>query len=93
VAVLPSGTRIDLDGPILELARAEAGGAGIEYVQADVLTHPFRPSPSAWSRPSRAAPHRQRAAGLERMRELLRPGRGTRLHVAAVRGLSGEAAA
>jgi SAM-dependent methyltransferase len=73
-AVMPSVTGIDIDGPSIELARAESDGAGIEYVQADVLTHPFEPESFDLVASIAVLHHMDTAAGLARMRELLRPG-------------------
>jgi SAM-dependent methyltransferase len=70
-AVVPSVTGIDLHGPTLELARSRAGG---EYVQGDVLTHPFEPESFDVVASIAALHHMDTAAGLARMRDLLRPG-------------------
>jgi 2-polyprenyl-3-methyl-5-hydroxy-6-metoxy-1,4-benzoquinol methylase len=72
--VVPSVTGIDLHGPTLELARSRAGGAGIAYVQGDFLTHPFDPGSFDVVASIAALHHVDTAAGLERMRDLLRPG-------------------
>jgi SAM-dependent methyltransferase len=73
-AVVPSVTGIDRDGPIIEVARNRAGGAGIRYVQANVLTHPFEPESFDVVASIAALHHMDTAAGLERMRDLVRPG-------------------
>jgi ubiquinone/menaquinone biosynthesis C-methylase UbiE len=73
-AVVPSVTGIDLDGPSLERARAKEDGAGVEYVQADVLTHPFEPESFDLIASIAALHHMDTPAGLARMRKLLRPG-------------------
>ena len=73
-AVVPSVTGIDLDEPTLELARRRNNGAGIEYVRGDVLTHPFEPASFDVVASIAALHHMDTTAGLERMRDLLRPG-------------------
>jgi SAM-dependent methyltransferase len=73
-SVVPSVVGIDRDGPTLERARAENGGPGIEYVQANVLTHPFEPASFDVVASVAVLHHMDTAAGLERMRDLLRPG-------------------
>jgi SAM-dependent methyltransferase len=72
--VVPAVTGIDPHGPTLELARGRSGGAGIEYVQGDVLTHPFVPESFDVVASIAALHHMDTAAGLTRMRDLLRPG-------------------
>jgi SAM-dependent methyltransferase len=71
---VPSVTGIDLDEPSIELARRQADGAGIEYVQADFLTHPFAPASFDLITSVAVLHHMDTAAALTRMRELLRPG-------------------
>lgn len=73
-AVVPSVTGIDPDGPSIELARSHGGGDGIGYVQADVLTHPFERASFDLVASIAALHHMDTTAGLERMRDLLRPG-------------------
>jgi SAM-dependent methyltransferase len=73
-SVVPQVTGIDLDGPSLERARTQNGGAGIEYVQADVLAHPLETASIDLIASIAVLHHMDTAAGLERMRELLRPG-------------------
>jgi SAM-dependent methyltransferase len=73
-AVVPSVTGIDRDTPSLERARAQSNGSGIEYVQADVLTHSFEPVSFDLVASIAVLHHMDTAAGLERMRDLLRPG-------------------
>jgi SAM-dependent methyltransferase len=73
-AVVPSVTGIDPDGPSIELARTLSNGAGIGYVHADVLAHPFDPGSFDMVASIAALHHMDTAAGLSRMRELLRPG-------------------
>jgi ubiquinone/menaquinone biosynthesis C-methylase UbiE len=73
-AVVPSVTGIDVHGPTLERARSRAGGGGIEYVQGDVLTHPFEPESFDVVASIAVLHHMDTAAGLARMRNLLRPG-------------------
>lgn len=67
-------TAIDLDTPSIELARRSDPAAEIDYIVGDVLTYPFAPA-SFDAIVSVAALHHMNAkTGLERMRELLRPG-------------------
>ena len=73
-SVVPSVVGIDRDGPTLERARAENGGPGIEYVQANVLTHPFEPASFDVVASVAALHHMDTATGLARMGDLLRPG-------------------
>jgi ubiquinone/menaquinone biosynthesis C-methylase UbiE len=73
-AVVPSVTGIDVHEPTLELARRTNNGAGIEYVHGDVLTHPFEPESFDVVASIAALHHMDTAAGLGRMRDLLRPG-------------------
>jgi SAM-dependent methyltransferase len=73
-SVVPSVVGIDRDGPTLERARAENGGPGIEFVQANVLTHPFEPASFDVVASVAALHHMDTATGLARMRDLLRPG-------------------
>ena len=82
-AVVPSVSGIDLDGPSIERARADAGG--VEYVQGDFLTHPFEAESFDVIVSVAALHHMDAAAGLDRVRTLLRPG-----GVLALVGLAGD---
>ncbi|WP_345602964.1 class I SAM-dependent methyltransferase [Pseudonocardia adelaidensis] len=73
-AVVPSVIGIDRDRPVLERAKSHARGPGIEYLQANILTHPFEPESFDVVASIAALHHMDTAAGLERMRDLLRPG-------------------
>jgi SAM-dependent methyltransferase len=73
-AVVPSVIGIDRDGPILQRARTHAGGPGIEYLQGNVLTHPFEPESFDMVASIATLHHMDTATGLSRMRDLLRPG-------------------
>ncbi len=72
-AVVPRVTAIDLDEPSIDLARQQPS-AGIEYLLGDVLTYPFEPASFDLIGSVAALHHMGTATGLERMRELLRPG-------------------
>lgn len=73
-STVPSVIGIDLDERSIELARAQADGTGIEYLQADFLTHPFTPGSFDLITSVAVLHHMDTAAALTRMRELLRPG-------------------
>jgi SAM-dependent methyltransferase len=70
-AVVPSVTGIDLDGPSIERARADPGG--VDYVHGDFLTHPFEAESFDVIVSVAALHHMDAAAGLDRIRTLLRP--------------------
>jgi len=72
-AVVPSVTGIDLDAPSLVLARARSDG-GIEYVEGDVLTHPFATASFDLITSVAVLHHMDTPTALRRMRELLHPG-------------------
>lgn len=65
---------IDLDAPSLALARSTPGPPDVEYVEGDFLTHPFEPGSFDAVLSVAALHHVDAAAGLARMRELVRPG-------------------
>lgn len=67
-------TAIDLDAPSIELARRSDPAADVDYVVGDVLTYPFAPGSFDVIVSVAALHHMNAEAGLERMRELLRPG-------------------
>jgi 2-polyprenyl-3-methyl-5-hydroxy-6-metoxy-1,4-benzoquinol methylase len=71
--VSASVTAIDLDGASLEVARRQPS-PGVDYVHGDVLTYPFKQASFDFVASVAALHHMGSAAGLERMRELLRPG-------------------
>ncbi|NUR91313.1 MAG: class I SAM-dependent methyltransferase, partial [Nonomuraea sp.] len=70
--VVPHVTGIDLDEPSIALAREQPGDVG--YVLGDFLTHPFEPGSFDVVASVATLHHVDAAAGLARMRELLRPG-------------------
>jgi SAM-dependent methyltransferase len=72
-ALVPQVQAIDLDEPSIALAR-QHGGAGIEYICGDVLTHDFEPASFGFITCVAALHHMDAAAGLSRMRQLLQPG-------------------
>ncbi len=67
-------TAIDLDAPSLEIARREAPAPNLEYVLGDFLTHPFEPASFDAVVSVALLHHVDAERGLERMKELLRPG-------------------
>lgn len=67
-------TAIDLDAPTIELARQHADADNMDYVIGDFLTHTFKPASFEAIVSVAALHHVDTAVGLERMRELLRPG-------------------
>ncbi|MEV4890701.1 class I SAM-dependent methyltransferase [Nonomuraea sp. NPDC055795] len=69
---VPRVTGIDLDAPSVELAREQPGE--IDYIVGDFLTHPFEPASFDVIASVATLHHMDAAAGLARMRELLRPG-------------------
>ena len=73
-SVMPEICAIDADGPSIDAARRHDGGTGIEYVHADFLGHEFAPASFDLISSVAALHHMDAAAGLQRMRELLRPG-------------------
>ena len=68
---VPRVTGIDLDEPSLEQARERSDD--IDYVLGDFLTHPFEPEFDVVASVA-TLHHVDAAAGLARMRDLLRPG-------------------
>lgn len=70
---VPQVTGIDLDAPSLDQARAHPGD-GVDYVLGDFLTHPFEPASFDVIASVATLHHMDAAAGLARMRDLLRPG-------------------
>jgi SAM-dependent methyltransferase len=71
-ARIPCVTGIDRHAPSLERARSEGGD--VEYVLGDVLAHPFETASFDFVASVAALHHMDTATGLERMRDLLRPG-------------------
>ncbi|GAB4583628.1 class I SAM-dependent methyltransferase [Nocardia sp. IFM 10818] len=67
-------TGIDLDEPGIEQARKQSPGGEIEYVCGDFLSYPFQPESFDGIVSVATLHHMAAAAGLKRMRELLRPG-------------------
>jgi 2-polyprenyl-3-methyl-5-hydroxy-6-metoxy-1,4-benzoquinol methylase len=72
--VVPHVSAIDLHQPSIQLARQQDGGAGIDYVAGDFLTHPFEPDSFDLITSVAALHHMDARAALARMRDLLRPG-------------------
>lgn len=70
--LVPHVTGLDPDEPSIEQARRQPGD--VEYVVGDVLTHPFAPGSFDVVACVATLHHMDAAAGLRRMRELLRPG-------------------
>ena len=72
--IIPEVVGLDLHEPSLDLARAQSGGDGITYVLGDVLDHPFEPASFDVVASIAALHHMDAVAGLEAMRDLVRPG-------------------
>lgn len=70
--VVPRVTGIDLHAPSIEEARGYPDDVG--YIVGDFLTHPFEPAAFDVVTSMATLHHMDAAAGLTRMRELLRPG-------------------
>ena len=64
---------IDTDTPSIDAARRHAAGANVEYVLGDVLRHPFERESFDAVVSVAALHHMDAVAGLERMRDLVRP--------------------
>lgn len=73
-AVVPQVVGLDLDRPSLDLARSHPGSDGTGYVLGDVLANPFEPASFDVVASIATLHHMDATAGLEAMRELLRPG-------------------
>jgi SAM-dependent methyltransferase len=71
---VPRVTAIDQDERCIELARELDGGAGVEHVLGDFLTHPLTPGGFDFVVSVAALHHMDEEVALERMRELLAPG-------------------
>lgn len=69
---VPHVTGIDLDEPSIGQAREQSDD--VEYVLGDFLTHPFEPASFDVVASVATLHHMDAAAGLARMRDLLRPG-------------------
>ncbi|MEU5869846.1 class I SAM-dependent methyltransferase [Nonomuraea sp. NPDC047529] len=69
---VPSVTAIDLDVPSIDKAREHPDDVG--YILGDFLTHSFEPASFDVIASVATLHHMDAAAGLARMRELLRPG-------------------
>lgn len=72
--VVPHVTAIDLDGPIIDVAREEAAADTVHYVFGDFMTHGFEPESFDAVASIATLHHMDTAPALERMRTLLRPG-------------------
>jgi SAM-dependent methyltransferase len=73
---VPRVTGIDLDAPGIEQARRYPDDVldDVEYIVGDFLTHPFPPASFDLIASVATLHHMDAAAGLARMRDLLRPG-------------------
>lgn len=69
---VPHVTGIDLDGPSIDQARVYPDD--VDYIVGDFLAHPFEPASFDVVASVAALHHMDAAAGLARMRDLLRPG-------------------
>jgi 2-polyprenyl-3-methyl-5-hydroxy-6-metoxy-1,4-benzoquinol methylase len=67
-------TGIDCDAPTLALAARDAAAPNVEYVLGDFLSHPFERGSFDAVVSVATLHHVDAARGLERMKELLRPG-------------------
>ena len=72
--VVPHVLAIDCDGPVIDRAREQDNGAGVEYVAGDFLAYDLRPGSFDVIVSVAALHHMDVAAALSRMRQLLRPG-------------------
>lgn len=70
---VPEVVGIDTDGPSIDLARCQAG-PGEEYIHGDLFTHRFEPDSFDIVASVAMLHHVDAEAGLERMKELTRPG-------------------
>jgi 2-polyprenyl-3-methyl-5-hydroxy-6-metoxy-1,4-benzoquinol methylase len=80
-------TAIDLDEPSIALAQRQDAGAGIEYIHGNFLDYGFEPESFDFIASVAALHHMDANAGLDRMRQLLRPG-GTLAVVGCARSSS-----
>ncbi|MEU8245887.1 class I SAM-dependent methyltransferase [Nonomuraea sp. NPDC048916] len=69
---VPRVTGIDLDAPSIDQAREHPDD--VDYILGDFLTHPFEPASFDVIASVATLHHMDAAAGLARMRDLLRPG-------------------
>ena len=72
--VVPHVTAIDRDGPIIETARRLDGPLGVEYLHGDFLRYDLEPQSFDFISCVAVLHHLDAVAGLERMRDLLKPG-------------------
>lgn len=72
--VVPEVVGLDLDQPSLDLARSQSADDGTTYVRGDILDHPFEPGSFDVVASIAALHHLDAVAGLEAMRDLVRPG-------------------
>jgi SAM-dependent methyltransferase len=72
--VVPHVLAIDCDRPVIDRAREQDNGAGVEYVTGDFLAYDLRPGSFDVIVSVAALHHMDPAAALSRMRQLLRPG-------------------
>jgi SAM-dependent methyltransferase len=73
-ARVPHVVALDVDEPTLQAARADDGGAGVEYLRADLLTASLEPASFDLVASIAALHHVDAVEGLTRMAELVRPG-------------------
>lgn len=71
---VPEVVGLDLHEPSLGIGRSQSDGDGITYVRGDILDHPFEPASFDVVASIAALHHMDARAGLEAMRDLLRPG-------------------
>jgi len=71
---VPHIVAIDCDRPVIDRARQQDNGTGVEYVTGDFLAHDLRPGSFDVIVSVAALHDMDPAAALSRMRQLLRPG-------------------
>jgi SAM-dependent methyltransferase len=72
--LVPHVSVIDQDGPIIEAARLNDRGLGITYLHGDFLKHEFGNESFDFITCVAVLHHLDAVAGLQRMRDLLKPG-------------------
>jgi SAM-dependent methyltransferase len=72
--VVPHVVGIDSDAPVIDRARQQDKGAGVEYINGDFLAYDLQPESFDVIVSVAALHHMNEPAALSRMRELLRPG-------------------
>ena len=73
-ARMPAVVGVDVDAPMVALARSHPEARDITYVHADFLVHPFEPESFDFVASIATLHHMDPAAAMRRMRALVRPG-------------------